>query len=136
MTIPDCEYFDLLKPNLSNILDELFYQSVSLLPVDLNLEGVSILKYVNGLNEKIAQQIVEYRKENGQFINRRQLKRVKFMTDEIYRQCCGFLIINKSTILKFEENKSLYDHYDSTMIHTGNLFFFSSFQLLIDLFFF
>lgn len=121
MTIPSCDYFDLFKPYLSGMLTEQFREMVSLLPVDVNVEGVSMLQYVNGLNRTLAEEIVNYRK-NSPFMNRRQIRRVKGMTDEIYRQAVGFLYIdlrtlrNKSNVDQ-ETLMGLYDVYDSTIIH-------------------
>lgn len=121
MTLPDCEYFDLFKPYLDEILVEIFRDCVSLLAVDVNTEKASMLQYVNGLNRTLADEIVNHRQSNP-FVNRRQIRQVKGMTDEIYHQAVGFLFIDLKTLrsksnLDPEILYKLYDVYDATIIH-------------------
>ena len=121
MIMPDCEYFDLFKPYLNGILNDIFRDCVSLLSVDVNTENASMLQYVNGLNRTLADEIVKQR-EKSPFLNRRQIRRVKGMTDEIYNQAAGFLFIDPRTLrgrsnVDQEMLNSLFDEYDRTIIH-------------------
>ena len=118
MTIADCEYYDLFKSSCKLILTDLFFECISFQPVDANIECISFLQYVNGLNEQLAEAIVAYRTENGPFFNRLQIKNVPDISPEIYRQCAPFLFINKATINQDQELiGQLYNEYDGTIIH-------------------
>lgn len=61
--------------------------------VDLNTASSHLLNYVSGLNSTLAQNIVEYRKENGPFPSRDALKKVPRMGPKAFEQCAGFLRI-------------------------------------------
>ncbi len=54
------------------------------------------MTYISGLGPVLAQNIVDYRKENGAFKNRKELKMVKRMGEKAYEQCAGFLRISDS----------------------------------------
>lgn len=58
---------------LANTLDAVVEDCVNAVGVDVNTASAAILGYIAGLNKAIAQQIVEYRKENGRFDNRQAL---------------------------------------------------------------
>ncbi|MBQ3964887.1 MAG: S1 RNA-binding domain-containing protein, partial [Firmicutes bacterium] len=55
------------------------------------------LKYVAGINEAVAKNIVAYREENGRFTSRRQLMKVPKLGARAYEQCAGFLRISGGT---------------------------------------
>ena len=61
--------------------------------VDLNTASSHLLNYVSGLNATLAQNIVEYRKENGPFPSREALRKVPRMGPKAFEQCAGFLRI-------------------------------------------
>jgi uncharacterized protein len=61
--------------------------------VDLNTASSHLLNYVSGLNNTLAQNIVEFRKENGPFPSRDALRKVPRMGPKAYEQCAGFLRI-------------------------------------------
>ena len=61
--------------------------------VNLNNASDSILNYVSGLNKKVINKILEYKKKNGSFKNRDDLKNIVGMDDKIFEQCAGFLRI-------------------------------------------
>ncbi|VEU78246.1 helix-hairpin-helix domain-containing protein [Mycoplasmopsis columbinasalis] len=69
---------------------------VNLVGVDVNSATEEILKYVSGLNKKVAGAIVAFRTENGSFQNREQLKKVKGLGAKAYEQAVGFLRIHDS----------------------------------------
>ncbi len=69
---------------------EIFVNSVC---VNLNTAIKHLLMYVSGLGPRTAQNIVEYRKENGAFSTREDLKKVSKLGDKVFEQCAGFLRI-------------------------------------------
>src|SRR5690606_18825233 len=67
------------------------------LPIYVNTASAAILGYIAGLNKSIAQQIVEFRKENGRFDNRQSLKKVPRLGERTFEQAAGFLRIQDGT---------------------------------------
>ena len=61
--------------------------------VNLNTASIHLLTYVSGLGPTLAKNIVEYRKENGAFTSRAQLKKVPRLGPSAFTQCAGFLRI-------------------------------------------
>jgi len=61
--------------------------------VNLNTASSHLLQYVSGLGPALAKNIVDYRKENGAFTSRAQLKKVPRLGPSAYEQCAGFLRI-------------------------------------------
>ncbi|MCU9936336.1 helix-hairpin-helix domain-containing protein [Mycoplasmopsis cynos] len=58
--------------------------------VDINTATKSILTYVSGLSEKLAEKIVQYRRENGDFKDRKDIKNVKGLGAKTYEQVIDF----------------------------------------------
>lgn len=85
---------DVDQAKLSKSLDEVVISCVNSVGVDLNTASKSILKYVSGIGETLAQNIVTFRKENGDFINRKELLKVPRLGQKAYEQAAGFLRIN------------------------------------------
>ena len=61
--------------------------------VELNVASAELLKYVSGIGPMLAQNIVDYRTENGDFTKRQDLKKVKGLGDKAFEQSAGFLRI-------------------------------------------
>ena len=61
--------------------------------VNLNTASQHLLQYVSGLGPALAKNIVDYRRENGAFTNRSQLKKVPRLGPAAFEQCAGFLRI-------------------------------------------
>jgi uncharacterized protein len=61
--------------------------------VNLNTASKHLLGYVSGIGSAIAQNIVDYRTENGPFESRKELLKVKRLGEKVYEQCAGFLRI-------------------------------------------
>jgi uncharacterized protein len=61
--------------------------------VDLNMASEPLLSYVAGIGPKLAANVVEYRNQNGQFTNRRQLNKVPKLGKKAFEQAAGFLRI-------------------------------------------
>jgi uncharacterized protein len=83
-------------PGLSTALKDVVTDSVNLVGVDLNTASSSLLKYVSGISTLVAKNILEYRKENGAFIYRDELKQVKGIGKRTFEQASGFLRILES----------------------------------------
>jgi len=66
---------------------------VNAVGVDLNTASKELLTYVSGLGPVLAQRIIEYRKENGNFKSREELKKVKGLGSKAFQQSAGFLRI-------------------------------------------
>ncbi|CUB02728.1 Transcriptional accessory protein Tex/SPT6 [Marinomonas fungiae] len=84
---------DVKTNRLSDALAAVVEDCVNAVGVDLNLASVSLLTYVSGLTQRLAQNIVALREELGGFSNRKQLKKVKGIGDKAFEQCAGFLRI-------------------------------------------
>ena len=85
---------DEIKENiLSDELSGVVEDSVNKVGVDLNTASASLLEYVSGINKTIAKNIVDYRENNGRFVNRKQLLKVPKLGPKAYEQCAGFLRI-------------------------------------------
>jgi len=74
-------------------LDTVVESCVNLVGVNVNTASSHLLNFVSGLGPLLAQNIVDYRKENGPFTSRTELKKVARMGPKAYEQCAGFLRI-------------------------------------------
>ena len=84
---------DLPQKVLAERLDEVVLKSVNRTGADLNTASLELLTHISGLNSGTAQEIVNYRNENGRFTNRKQLLKVKKLGPKAFTQCAGFLRI-------------------------------------------
>lgn len=84
---------DLKQKELDEELGFVVSKVVNEVGVNLNNASDSILNYVSGLNKKVINKILEYKKKNGSFKNRDELKNIVGMDDKIFEQCAGFLRI-------------------------------------------
>jgi len=84
---------DVDQKELQKSLDVVVESCVNAVGVDLNTASKHLLNYVSGLGEQLAQNIVDYRKENGAFKSRKELKKVKRLGEKAFEQCAGFLRI-------------------------------------------
>lgn len=97
---------DLPIKELDAKVGDVVESAVNKIGVNLNTASVALLMHVSGLNRTIAQNIVTYRNENGEFTARSQLKKVPRLGPKAYEQAAGFLrIINGQNI------------FDNTDIH-------------------
>lgn len=81
---------------LKNALDDTVMSAVNGVGVEVNLASKQLLTYVSGLGPTLAQNIVEFRNENGPFKSRTQLKKVPRLGDKAFEQAAGFLRISKA----------------------------------------
>jgi len=84
---------DVSQTLLAKKLDAVVEDGVNAVGVNLNTASVMLLSRIAGLNKIIAQNIVDYRNDNGQFIDRKQLLKVSRLGPKAFEQCAGFLRI-------------------------------------------
>lgn len=84
---------DVDQGKLKKSLDQTVESCVNAVGVNVNTASRHLLTYVSGLGPALARNIVEYRKENGPFASRAQLKKVPRLGPSAYEQCAGFLRI-------------------------------------------
>lgn len=78
---------------LKNSLDSVVESCVNSVGVNLNTASKHLLTYISGLGPQLAQNIVDFRKENGAFVSRDQLKKVPRLGAKAFEQSAGFLRI-------------------------------------------
>ena len=88
---------DVTQSKLKDTLDFVVEKAVNQIGVNINTASKSLLQYVSGLNKATASTIVEYREENGEFKNRKEIKKVPKIGDKAFEQCVGFLRIPESS---------------------------------------
>ena len=84
---------DVDQTRLKQQLDQTVESCVNQVGVNLNTASVHLLQYVSGLGPSLAKNIVDYRRENGAFTSRAQLKKVPRLGPTAFQQCAGFLRI-------------------------------------------
>ncbi|MGX5819860.1 Tex family protein [Chitinophaga lutea] len=84
---------DVNQSHLKQSLDRVVVSCVNNVGVNLNTASKHLLAYVSGLGPSLAENIVRYRRENGAFKNRQELKKVTRLGDKAFEQCAGFLRI-------------------------------------------
>jgi len=84
---------DVEQNALKTSLDDVVGSCVNSVGVALNTASAHLLRYISGLGPQIAQNIVQYRAQNGPFNSREQLKKVPRLGPKAYEQCAGFLRI-------------------------------------------
>lgn len=87
---------DVDQPLLKKNLDEVVERCVNAVGVELNTASKQLLTYVSGLGPQLAENIVQFRNENGPFKDRKALKKVPRLGDKAYEQAAGFLRIRES----------------------------------------
>ncbi len=97
---------DVDQSELKKSLDSIVEQCVNQVGVELNTASESLLSYVSGLGPSLAKAIVEYRKENGSFLERKSLLKVPRLGKKVYEQAAGFL--------RIREGKNI---LDNTAVH-------------------
>ena len=80
----------LLKEKLDNTVES----CVNSVGGNLNTASSYLLSYVSGIGPSLAENIVEYRSENGAYTSRKQLLKVKRLGEKVFEQCAGFLRIS------------------------------------------
>ena len=84
---------DVNQPKLKERLDQTVMSCVNSVGVNVNTASKNLLAYVSGIGAVTAENIVQYRKLNGQFTKRTQLLKVPRLGEKAFEQCAGFLRI-------------------------------------------
>ncbi|MGE5419977.1 MAG: Tex family protein [Chloroflexota bacterium] len=87
---------DVDQPKLQKSLDDVVISCVNAVGVEVNTASKHLLTYVSGLGPQLAQNIVDYRAENGPFNSRKELLKVKRMGEKAFEQSAGFLRIRNA----------------------------------------
>lgn len=110
---------DVDQSQLKQSLDRTVESCVNQVGVDLNTASVHLLTYVSGLGPTLAKNIVEYRRENGAFTSRAQLKKVARLGPSAFQQCAGFLRI---TAPQSPAAARKYNPLDGSAVHPESYF--------------
>lgn len=97
---------DVNQKNLEQELDNTIEKIVNRVGVNVNTASFALLSFVSGVKKNIAKNIVDYRQENGDFKDRKELKKVKGLGDKAFEQMAGFIVIPESN-----------NPFDNTIIH-------------------
>lgn len=84
---------DVDQTKLKEELDNTVIRCVNSVGININTASKHLLSYVSGIGEKLAENIVQYRSENGPFENRKQLKKVPRLGKKAYQQGAAFIRI-------------------------------------------
>lgn len=87
---------DVDQEELKESLENTVVSVVNTVGVQVNTASEHLLKFVSGIGPKLAENIIAYRKQNGNFKRRNELKKVKGLGDKAFEQCAGFLRIAES----------------------------------------
>lgn len=87
-------------------MEKIVEDCVNSVGVDINTASVALLGYVSGITKTTAKNILEYKRENGPFSSRKEIKKVKGIGPKAFTQCAGFL--------RIPESKEVLDH---TAVH-------------------
>ena len=87
---------DVDQTKLKEELDTTVIRCVNSVGININTASKHLLSYVSGIGEKIAENIVQYRSENGPFEDRKQLKKVPRLGEKAYQQGVAFIRISNS----------------------------------------
>ena len=85
---------DVDQGKLKKSLDTTVESCVNLVGVNVNTASVHLLTYISGLGPTLAKNIVDYRRDNGAFASRAQLKKVPRLGPAAFEQCAGFLRVD------------------------------------------
>ena len=86
---------DVDQTKLQSALDSTVMSCVNSVGININTASKSLLSYVSGIGEKMAENIVAYRSENGPFEDRKQLKKVPRLGEKAYQQAAAFIRIKE-----------------------------------------
>ena len=87
---------DVNQKNLNTELEQTIEKIVNIVGVNINTASAALLGYVSGIKKNIAKNIVDYRKENGDFKNRKEVLKVKGLGAKAFEQLAGFIVIHDS----------------------------------------
>jgi protein Tex len=85
---------DVDQTKLKEELDNTVVRCVNSVGININTASKSLLSYVSGIGEKMAENIIAYRQENGPFEDRKQIKKVPRLGEKAYQQAAAFVRIH------------------------------------------
>ena len=88
---------DVNQAALKDSLDDVVMKCVNRVGVDIHTASEALLQYVSGLGPALAKNMVEYRRDNGDFSSRKELLQVSKLGPKAYEQCAGFIRVSKSS---------------------------------------
>ena len=87
---------DVDQSKLKEELDNTVIRCVNSVGININTASKHLLSYVSGIGEKLAENIVQYRSDNGPFTDRKQLKKVPRLGEKAYQQGVAFIRISNA----------------------------------------
>lgn len=84
---------DVNQKKLNETLEQTIEHVVNNVGVNINTASWALLSFVSGIKKNVAKNLVEYRQENGDFKDRKQLKKVKGLGDKAFEQMAGFVVV-------------------------------------------
>ena len=87
---------DVNQTQLKESLDAVVVRCVNKVGVNINTASKYLLQYVSGIGEKLAENIIQYRTENGAFTNRKELNKVAGLGKKAFQQAAAFIRIPQS----------------------------------------
>ena len=87
---------DVDQTKLKEELDTTVVRCVNSVGININTASKNLLSYVSGIGDKMAENIVQYRTENGPFTERKQLKKVPRLGEKAYQQAAAFIRIQNA----------------------------------------
>ena len=84
---------DVKGKKLNDSLDFVVTKAVNSVGVNINTASPSLLKYVSGITKKNIEKIINYRENNGRINSREEIKKKKLLSDKVYEQAIGFLLL-------------------------------------------
>ena len=87
---------DVNQKKLNETLEQTIEHVVNSVGVNINTASWALLSFVSGIKKNVAKNLVDYRHENGDFKDRKQLKKVKGLGDKAFEQMAGFIVVPDS----------------------------------------
>ena len=87
---------DVNSKKLNETLEQTIEHVVNNVGVNINTASWALLSFVSGIKKNVAKNLVDYRQENGDFKDRKHLKKVKGLGDKAFEQMAGFIVVPNS----------------------------------------
>ncbi|RRD38907.1 RNA-binding transcriptional accessory protein [Leptotrichia sp. OH3620_COT-345] len=87
---------DVNQKKLNEMLEQTIEHVVNNVGVNINTASWALLSFVSGIKKNVAKNLVDYRHENGDFKDRKELKKVKGLGDKAFEQMAGFVVVPDS----------------------------------------
>lgn len=120
---------DISKKDISDKLEETVEKIVNHVGIDINKASLELLKKISGINETVANSIINYRETVGKLTSKKNLLEVPKVSDKIFEQASGFIRVMESDDIldatsihpeSFEFSRKLINEFDLTINSTNN----------------